>query len=335
METQTEDKIVIDIKSITDYNKYSRGIEKTYEVGTMTYHSMTLDLVAIYLKGQKLLYTESKTYCEMILYSLMLPTIFISTVCTVINVPLRTESYGSVVVSSLNGINSLLLSVITYLKLDAKAEAHKAAAYQFEKLQTSCEFYSGKTSMLPDENIEESVNTFIDTIETKVREIKETNQFVIPQSIRYRYNDIYSYNVFVVMKEYKTSRILNVQKLLDVSNEIEWRKKQNNNEFSEDDITSHYQHDFDKSTFTFFGFGFRKHKEEHEDEIYRNINIYEPSTTLSKLYKIRETCIKDIIKYRNLSSDLNISFNRQIENRILETNKWRHRYIFNTNWLKT
>jgi hypothetical protein len=340
METPPNNETILDIKSISNYNRYSQGIESTYNVGTMTYHSMALDLVAIYLKGQKLLYTESKTYCEMILYALMLPTIFISTLCTVINVPLKSESYGSVIVSSLNGINSLLLSVITYLKLDAKAEAHKAAAYQFEKLQTSCEFYSGKTSMLPDDNIEESVNLFIDSIETKVREIKETNQFVIPQSIRYRYNDIYSYNVFVVMKEYKTSRILNVQKLLDVSNEIQWRKKQNNKEYTEDEITSHFSHDFvipkkTVNTFTFLGFGFRNDKQEDNDEIYRNMNIYEPTTTLSKLYKIRETCIKDIIKYRNLSSDLNISFNRQIENRILETNGWRHRLIFNTNWLKT
>jgi hypothetical protein len=321
------------VLSIGNYKKYSHDIEKTYAVGSMTYHSMTLDLVGIYLKGQKLLYTESKTYCEMMLYALMLPAIFISTLCTVLNVPLKNESYGTIVVSALNGFNSFLLSVVTYLKLDAKAEAHKTSAYQFDKLQTMCEFYSGKTLLLMDQNISESVNAFIDNIEKKVSEIKDANQFIIPEPIRYRYNDIYSYNVFVVMKEYKTTRILNVQKLLDVTNEIEWRKKQVI--VGEDDIQSRYSPDIIPPPRTFLQtIGIRKRETEDTDEKYRTMNIYDPATTLSNLYKIREICIKDIIQYRNLSSNLNRKFNEQVEIHIDErTNKW-HRSIFNVDLLK-
>jgi len=322
------------VLSIENYKKYSPDIETTYSVGSMTYHSMTLDLVAIYLKGQKLLYTESKTYCEMMLYALMLPAIFISTLCTVLNVPLKDESYGTVVVSALNGFNSFLLSVVTYLKLDAKAEAHKTSAYQFDKLQTMCEFYSGKTLLLTDPDISESVNGFIDTIEKKVSEIKDANQFIIPQPIRYRYNDIYSYNVFVVMKEYKTSRILNVQKLLDVTNEIEWRKKQT--VASQDDINTHHSPNILPPPRTFLqSIGFSKRNTEDPDEKYRTMNIYDQFTTLPNLYKIREICIKDIISYRNLSSDLNKKFNEQIEIHIEETTKKWHRSVFNTDWLKT
>ena len=331
--------VTLPIDSIEKYKMYASEIERTYMVGPMTYHSMTLDLVAIYLKGQKLLYTESKTYCEVLLYTLMLPAIFISTLCTVLSVPLQNSNTGSITTSALNGFNSFLLSIITYLKLDAKADAHKTSAYQFDKLQTMCEFYSGKTLLLHDDHIEKNVNKFIDSLEKKVSEIKDANQFIIPESIRYRYNDIYSYNVFIVMKEYKTSRILNVQKLLDVVNEIQWRKKQVN---QEDDITSHNLDNLIKPTNLNLNLNFikrifiRKNENSDLDElenVYRKKNIY--ITGLSDLYKIREICIKDIIKYRNLSSDLNIKFNEQVENHIDETNNGIHRYLFNLDWLRS
>ena len=333
-------QVVLDIDSVENYKKYAAEIERTYTVGSMTYHAMTLDLVAIYLKGQKNLYIESKTYCEVFLYSLMLPAIFISTLCTVLNVPLKDNG---IAVSALNGFNSFLLSVITYLKLDAKAEAHKISAYQFDKLQTNCEFYSGRILMVQDDDIKNSVNHFIENLEKKVAEIKDANQFIIPQSIRYRYNDIYSYNVFLILKQYKTKRILNVQKLLDVIAEINWRKKQFGKDILLDDIVSHnILDDFAKpnnnSGIIRLILGFKK-KEDDEleimDEVYRKKNIYDVYTTLSDLYKIREICIKDIIKYRNFSSDLNMNFNEQLENHILKTKNNFHRYVYNLDILRT
>jgi hypothetical protein len=75
----------VPIKSINDFKKYYKSIKGAYH-GEVSYESITLDLIAIYLKGQKLLYIESKTFCEQCLYHLMLPDIFISAVFTVISV---------------------------------------------------------------------------------------------------------------------------------------------------------------------------------------------------------------------------------------------------------
>ncbi len=44
--------------------------------------------------------------------------------------------------------NCFLLAVVNYLKLDATSEAHKIAAHQYDKLQTSIEFLSGTTLLL-------------------------------------------------------------------------------------------------------------------------------------------------------------------------------------------
>jgi hypothetical protein len=208
------------LREIYDYNRFSQLINDTY-MGPMTYYSITLDLIALYLKGQKLLYVESKTFCEQCLYALMLPAIFISASCTVLSMALKEFRYGSLIVSGLTGVNSFILSVVTYLKLDAKSEAHKTSAYQFDKLQTICEFYSGKTLMIKDQKMREKVTEFIDSVEKKVDEIKDVNQFIIPEIIRHRYSTIYSYNVFSIMKKYKTVRILNTQKLLSVVKQIE------------------------------------------------------------------------------------------------------------------
>jgi hypothetical protein len=214
------------IQDIADFKKYYSSIKSAYH-GEVSYESITLDLVAIYLKGQKLLYIESKTFCEQCLYHLMLPAIFISAVCTVISVSLRDYAWGNILVASLTGLNSFILSVVTYLKLDAKSEAHRTASYQFDKLQTECEFHSGRSLLVKEQIQDETISNFVKGVEKKVVEIKDVNQFVIPELIRHRYSTIYGTNVFAIVKKYKTDRMLQAQRLLTINTiliEEKWYK---------------------------------------------------------------------------------------------------------------
>ena len=169
--------------------------------------SAALDIIAMYLKGQKTIYIESKTYCEQFLNCLMLPAIFISALTTVLSPALGANSSGPIVVSSLTGVNSFILAIISFLKLDAKAEAHKSSAYQFDKLQSMVEFQSGKVLFFQDTKALEMINI----VEKKVAEIKDTNQFVVPESVRNRFHNIYTTNVFtrVKMLENEESQIKN------------------------------------------------------------------------------------------------------------------------------
>jgi len=186
-------------------------IIKTMYTDPNTARSTALDILAIYLKGQKILYTEAKMYCERRLIRLMLPAISISCLTTLLGAQLRGVPYGDTVVAVLNGINTFILAWVSYLKLDAKAESHKISAYKYDKLQAFCEFKSGKILFLNDDK--ENVNTIIDQIETQVKEIKETNQFVLPERIRHMFRNTYGLNVFAKVKEIQTKETLLMNEL--------------------------------------------------------------------------------------------------------------------------
>jgi len=201
--------------------------------------STSLDILAIYMKGQKTLYTESKTYCEKKLNSLMLPAIFISSLCVVLGATLDSTNWGKTLVASFNAFNVFLLAIISYLKLDAKAEAHKTSAYKYDKLQSQCEFLSGRTLFYSenpkdaaDENAKkDSIKNMINDIESKVTEVKESNQFILPEYIRYKYPVLFSTNVFAEVKKLQHEELVKINEFKEIVNEsINFKNMRNKNE---------------------------------------------------------------------------------------------------------
>ena len=190
-ETQTTDI------SIDYFEKAEKYIGSLQDVSTN--NSAIMDVIAVYIKGQRILYTEAKTLCEQRLTSLMIPSILFTVICSISSLLLKDYYYGNYITSGLNGTIAFILALINYLKLDARAEAHRSSAYKYDKLMSYIHFQSGKLLFLTEES--QFFGEIIKRIEQDVTEIKETNQFVLPEAIRFSFPVLSGINIFAIVKE--------------------------------------------------------------------------------------------------------------------------------------
>lgn len=198
------------------YKQIQEEIANNY-FDSRTGWSSALDIIGTYLRGQKLIYMESKSYCENKLNRLMMPSIFLSTAATVLSAIVKDFYWGAYLIASVNGIIAFLLALVNYLKLDAASEAHKITAHQYDKLQTKIEFLSGQT-LLFDSN-KEAIQKELEGVKKKIEEIKETNQFIVPKKIRTLYPIMFNTNVFLIIKKIDDITKKKINSIKDLKNE--------------------------------------------------------------------------------------------------------------------
>lgn len=282
--------------------------------------STSLDILAVYLKAQKILYTESKVYCEQQLNMLMLPAISISTMCTILSVALQGLTPGPYVVSGLAAVNSFILAIVSYLKLDAKAEAHKTTAYQYSQLLTMCEFNSGKFMFFNEESKsgnsehtgitineqktpEDKLKDILENVQTKIEEIQDTNKFMLPQYIRYNLRSLNETNLFSKVKQLQLLE-------LDLMNTLksDLRKV---HEKQIKFVDSNYELDLVKLAET---------PDDNEEK-----------REYMKRVQDKENTIKSIFEHRKKYLELEESFKKEIDNYINKSKNG----CFRCNWLKS
>lgn len=266
------------------YETVRQRISTTYDQDIVHRYSSALDVLASFIKGNKIIYMEAQSYTANKLYYMMFPAIFVSGLVSILQSPLQCSERGEIVLASLSAFVAFILSIVNYMKLDAQAESHKITAHQYDKLQTSIEFQSGQVLLFSDpsmtkhnirqeitrekneadafysmnssgddkENIDFNKSTasringklkylsktrydaeqeitknmrdLVKHIEEKIGDIKETNPFIIPRRIRYRYPIIYNTNVFSIIKKIDDYRTKTITTLKNVKNELRYLK---------------------------------------------------------------------------------------------------------------
>ena len=203
------------------YKEVERFINKYYNVRPDNKYSNELDILITYINGQKNLYIQSKYITQYRLNLLTVPSMLITAAITIIAPFIHREWWSGIIVSTLNAVILLLLSLINYLKYETDIENYMQNIKQYDKLETSLEMANNKLMFIEkdrDKNV--LVLSKIKETEKKINELKESNTTIIPQEIKRIFPIISNINVFSFIKKVELGKRDLITKLRDVKNEI-------------------------------------------------------------------------------------------------------------------
>jgi hypothetical protein len=147
-------------------------------------------------------------------------------------------------------------------------------------------------------NEPKEVMSVVEKIETEVKEIKETNQFILPESIRYEFTFTYSTNIFLLVKKIQSLENAEINHLRNIVQQLKaWQ----------DELAT-----------------------AETDGVTKALN-----EKIRVAILMRDGYVKSIMQYRKQYFTLDKHFNDEIEMHIRRANTWFVFRLFCCDWLKS
>lgn len=202
------------------FNDVEHSINKHYNqdktIGTM-------DTLVAHIKCQTILYIEAKNLTQKRLNILMIPSLIIATLITVMTPYITTYTNGSYIITAMNAITTMLLTLINHLKLETYTKNYEQIAMRYEKILSSLELFSTKMIYGSETvNFKTIVEAKFKEIEDKILEIKEQNDMLLPEDVKNKFPVISNINIFSTINAIEMHRKTLITRLRSVKNEIRY-----------------------------------------------------------------------------------------------------------------
>lgn len=204
------------------YEDVERSLNKHYSKELSL--SNELDILITYLKGQKHIFNLSKHVTNQKFDYLMFPALITTGSLTVLAPFMDSVGWSGWVVSVLNALLTILITVNNFMKLQAVAAMYNSISYQYDKLRISVEMT--KTQFIYVENEKERQNLILDKMKDTEKRIMDIHvQYnhtdnTIPYEVRLMNPVISHINIFSFIKKIELHKRELIIKYKDTKNEI-------------------------------------------------------------------------------------------------------------------
>ena len=247
--------------------------------------SNKLDILLTFIKGQKHLFSHCSSICKHKMNCIMIPTLIISSFNTIFTPFFDDSIWINNVSAGLNSIILLLLSMMGYFKYEASSESFFQISKQYDRLETSIKLMRSSIyfnnhmdfdlsiqepspmsakigSTVSTKVMDKQYNDKITAIESRINEIKESQQFDIPNDTRSLFPIIYHINIFTLIRKMDNYRNQLLFKFRSINHEIK--------NIVMIPMNVNQDHNTDQTRLNVL----YKAKTQIKDELYNTLNVY-------------------------------------------------------------
>ena len=212
-------------KTKTTYKKFTfEEIEHSFQKNYKTEKLMSeIDILITYIKGQKHIYTQSYRITKQKINILVFLSLLISGSLAVISPILQSIQWTGYLYSGLNALLTMITTFLNFWNLQNNLSQYNTVATHFDRIETSLIMTRNKQLLMSDyqEKQDYLLNKIRDT-ETRMLEMKDENQILVPLEIQLQVPIISHVDIFIIIQKIEQQTKILLLDYKDTKNEIRY-----------------------------------------------------------------------------------------------------------------